>query len=139
MKTITPFLLRFILVITLLTIAFRFFLSYGINHESLVLIILSAVLYGVFMFVSGWYFGKKDAEYLPLYDVGFRMHLSTYTVHNGISMLWFAFGFNSSVENVSVVYITAIAWGTILLVHLGFFIWTRQHTIKNLHREDLFD
>lgn len=139
MKTITPFLLRFILVITLLTILFRFFLSYGITHESLVLIILSASLYGVLMFVSGWHFGKKDSEYLPLYDVGFRFHLATYIVHNGISMLWFAFGFNSPMEKVSVVYITAIVWVVILLVHLAFFIGTRRYAIKNLHRDNLFE
>ena len=87
MKTITQYLLRFALTATVLTIIFRYFLSYGIENQSGILITISAVTYGLLMFASGWYFGRKDGEYLPIYDVGFRFHLTTYLIHNGISLL----------------------------------------------------
>lgn len=45
MKTITPFLLRFALFASLLTIAFRFFISYGIDNKSTILVGIVAVVY----------------------------------------------------------------------------------------------
>lgn len=139
MKTITPYLLRFALTTTLLTIVFRFFLSYGIENQSGIIITTSAVTYGLLMFVTGWYFGRKDGEYLPIYDVGFRFHLTTYLIHNGISLLWLGLGFGSKYENLSVSIMVAIYWGIFLLLHFIFYIWARKNSIENLDKEDLFE
>lgn len=89
MKTITPFLLRFALFASLLTIAFRFFISYGIDNKSTILVGIVAVVYFLSLFFGGWYFGKKDGNYLPIYDVGFRFHLTIYLIYNVISEGWF--------------------------------------------------
>ncbi|NLC66924.1 MAG: hypothetical protein GX752_08365 [Clostridium sp.] len=139
MKTITPYLLRFALTTTLLTIVFRFFLSYGIENQSGIIITTSAVTYGLLMFATGWYFGRKDGEYLPIYDVGFRFHLTTYLIHNGISLLWLGLGFGSKYENLSVSIMVAIYWGIFLLLHFIFYIWARKNSIENLDKEDLFE
>jgi hypothetical protein len=139
MKTITHFLLRFALTATALTIVFRYFLSYGIENKSSILIALSAILYGVAMFISGWLFGKKDEEYLPIYDVGFRFHFTTYLIHNLISLLWFGFGFNSHFEKIETIYTTAIIWGAFLIGHFLIFLWARKNSINNLDKEDLFE
>ena len=139
MKTITPYLLRFALTTTLLTIVFRFFLSYGIENQSGIIITTSAVTYGLLMFATGWYFGRKDGEYLPIYDVGFRFHLTTYLIHNGISVLWLGLGFGSKYENLSVSIMVAIYWGIFLLLHFIFYIWARKNSIENLDKEDLFE
>ncbi len=139
MKTITPYLLRFALTTTLLTIVFRFFLSYGIENQSGIIITTSAVTYGLLMFATGWYFGRKDGEYLPIYDVGFRFHLTTYLIHNGISLLWLGLGFGSKYENLSVSIMVAIYWGIFLLLHFIFYIWVRKNSIENLDKEDLFE
>ncbi len=139
MKTITPFLLRFALTATVLTIIFRYFLSYGIENKLSVIIIISAIIYGIAMFISGWYFGKKDGEYLPIFDLGFRFHFATYLIHNLISFLWFIFGFNSHYERIETIYITAIIWGAFFFVHFLFFLWARKNSISNLYKEDLFE
>ena len=139
MKTITPYLLRFALTTTLLTIVFRFFMSYGIENQSGIIITTSAVTYGLLMFATGWYFGRKDGEYLPIYDVGFRFHLTTYLIHNGISLLWLGLGFGSKYENLSVSIMVAIYWGIFLLLHFIFYIWARKNSIENLDKEDLFE
>uniref|UniRef100_UPI004048EA0B hypothetical protein n=1 Tax=Mariniflexile sp. TaxID=1979402 RepID=UPI004048EA0B len=139
MKTITPYLLRFALTATLLTIVFRYFLSYGIENQSGIIITTSAVTYGLLMFASGWYFGRKDGEYLPIYDVGFRFHLTTYLIHNGISLLWIVLGFGSKYENLSVSIMVAIYWGIFLLLHFIFYVWARKNSIENLDKEDLFE
>ena len=136
MKTITPFLLKFALV---LAIIFRYLLSYGIDHKTYIVITLAVVLYGIGMFVSGWYFGIKDGEYLPIHDVGFRFHFTTYLIHNLISELWFVFGFNSSYERVRIIHITAIIWGFFLLCHFLFFLRARKNSIDNLDKTSLFE
>lgn len=139
MKTITSPLLRFALTATLLTIVFRYFLSYGIENQSGIIITISAITYGLFMFVSGWYFGRKDVEYLPIYDVGFRFHLTTYLIHNGISLLWIGLGFGSKYENLNLSIMVAIYWGIFLLIHFVFFLWARKNSINNLDKEDIFE
>ena len=89
--------------------------------------------------VEWWYFGKKDREQLPIYDIGFRFHLTTYVVHNLISLAWFEFGFASTYERRSSIVMTAIIWGVFLFHHAVFIFWTRKKTIKGLDKENLFD
>lgn len=140
MKTIvTKYLLGFAFAITILTIIFRYFLSYGIENKMTSIIVLSAVIYSISMFMSGWYFGKKDGEYLPIFDVGFRFHLTTYIVHNLISELWFVFGFNSHYENVSIIHATAMYWGIFLVLHFVFYLWARKKSINGLNKDELFE
>ena len=139
MKSITNYLLKFALVATVLSIFFRYFLSYGIDNKSTFTIILSATLYGVGMFASGWHFGKKEWHYLPLYDVGFRFHFTTYLIHNLISELWFLFGYNSHYERVNIVHTTAIIWGIFICFHFIMFLKARKTTINNLDKSDLFE
>lgn len=139
MKTITTYLLRFALTATILTIIFRYFLSYGIENNSGITIVLSAIIYGIAMFISGWYFGKKDGDYLPIFDAGFRFHLATYIVHNVISLLWIGVGFGSVYEKFSVSVMVAIFWGFFLLLHFIFYLLSRKNSINNLSKEDIFD
>ena len=139
MKTITTYLLRFALTAAMLTIVFRYFLSNGIENNSGITIALSAIIYGIAMFIAGWYFGKKDGDYLPIFDVGFRFHLATYIVHNVISLLWIGLGFGSKYEKLSVSVMVAIIWGFFLLLHFIFYLLSRKNSINNLSREDIFD
>lgn len=139
MKTITQYLIKFAIIATLLTIVFRYALTFGIDNKSNLIVMLSAILYGIAMYLAGWVFGKKDREHLPIYDVGFRFHLTTYLIHNIISELWFVFGFNSKSENITVIHSTAIIWGLFLVGHFIFFLWTRKNAIHNLDKEDLFE
>ncbi|MFW6371519.1 MAG: hypothetical protein ACOC10_09995 [Bacteroidota bacterium] len=124
---------------TVLTIIFRYFLSYGIEKQFGIIIIISAAAYGLLMFAFGWYFGRKDGEYLPIYDVGFRFHLTTYLIHNGLSLLWIGLGFGSKYENLNVSIVVAIYWGIFLLIHFIFFLWARKNSINNLDKEDIFE
>jgi len=140
MKTLTtPYLLRFALVAIVLTIVFRYFLSYGIESRTTGVIVLSAIGYGVGMFFAGWHFGKKDGEFLPIADVGFRFHLTTYIVHNVLSELWFVAGFNSRYEKISTIHAITACWGVFLLLHLVFYLWARKRSIDGLRKEDLFE
>lgn len=140
MKTLlTKNLLTFTWVTLLLTIIFRAGLSTAITNKMTIAIILCAVIYAILMWFNGRYFGKKDYEYLPLYDVGFRFHLSTFIAHNTVSLLWFVFAFESKYENIKVIYITALIWLFFLILHFLYFLSIRKSSIKNLDKDNLFE
>ena len=74
MKTlITPNLLKFTLTTAILTIIFRIGLSTSITSKMIIAVVISALVYAIFMWFNGFYFGKKEYEYLPIYDIGFTM------------------------------------------------------------------
>ena len=135
-KFITPSLLKFAVAATALTIIFRFFLSYGIDNQSKIIIVLSSVFYFTGMFVSGFYFGKKDGNFLPIYDVGFRFHFTTYLVFISISELWF---FLKLGEIEYTIHRTALIWGVFLLLHFFLFLIMRKKSFKGLDKAELFE
>ena len=140
MKTlITPNLLKFTLTTVILTIIFRIGLSTSITNKMIIAVIISAVVYAILMWFNGSYFGRKENEYLPIYDIGFRFHLSTFLAHNVVSVLWFVFGFESHYENIKTIYITALIWSVFLILHLVYFLYVRKSSIKNLDKDDLFE
>ncbi len=74
-----------------------------------------------------------------LYDIGFRFHLTTYVVHNAITLLWLGLGFGSQYEDMKFSVMVAIYWGILLFIHFIFFLWSRKNSIKNLDKKDLFE
>ena len=140
MKTfITNNLLKFTFVTIILTILFRIILSASITNKMTLTVILCSIVYGILMWSNGKYFGRKEYEYLPIYDIGFRFHLFTFLAHNLVSVLWFVFAFESKYENIKVIYITALIWSVILIIHLIYYLSVRKETIKNLDKENLFE
>jgi hypothetical protein len=140
MKTfITNNLLKFTFVTIILTILFRIVLSTSIANKMTLAVILCSIAYGILMWSNGKYFGRKEYEYLPIYDIGFRFHLFTFLAHNLVSVLWFVFAFESKYENIKVIYITALIWSVFLIIHLIYYLSVRKSSIKNLDKENLFE
>lgn len=140
MKTfITNNLLKFTFVTIILTILFRIVLSTSITNKMTLAVILCSIVYGILMWSNGKYFGRKEYEYLPIYDIGFRFHLFTFLAHNLVSVLWFVFAFESKYENIKVIYITALIWSVFLIIHLIYYLSVRKSSIKNLDKENLFE
>ena len=75
---LTANLLKFTLSAIVLTILFRIALSSFITNKMIGALLISAIAYGILMWISGYFFGKKDYENLPIHDVGFRFHLATF-------------------------------------------------------------
>ena len=140
MKTlITPNLIKFTSTAVILAILFRLALSTSITNKMIIYVILSSLIYGLLMWFNGSYFGRKEYENLPIYDIGFRFHLSTFLAHNLISVFWFLLGFESKYENIKIIYITALIWSVFLLIHLVYYLSVRKSTINNLDKDDLFE
>lgn len=138
MKTITKELMNFALTFGLGALVFRYLLSHLLDSESSVSIWVLSVGYFVFNFLIGWYFGKREYMLLPLYDIGFRVHFTTYLIFNLVSFAWFCAGFHSRFERPEHFYYTALYWGIALAIHFLFFISAKRKTIRGLHKKDLF-
>lgn len=136
---ITKNLIKFSITAFVLASLFRVGLSYSLAHEMFTFVWVVAAVYFVAMFASGWYFGKKDHEYLPIFDIGFRFHLATFVIHNGVSELWFLLGLNSERESVKSIHTTVLIWSLFLIFHFLFFLWAKKKSIKNLDRTELFE
>jgi len=139
MTVLTKTLRNFAIFFLVGTIVFRFCLSHFIDNHSYPLIWTSAVLFFVYNFGIGWYFGKKDHETLPIFDIGFRFHLVTYLIFNIVSEIWFLMGFQSQFETIVTIHCTAIIWGTFVLIHGIFYLIARRRSINGLNRSELFE
>ena len=135
----TPNLLKFSLVAIVLTIIFRAGLSTYLSNSASIIVPAIAITYGALMWFNGYYFGRKEYEFLPMYNIGFRFHLSTFLTHNIVSILWFVFAFNSKKENIKTIYATALVWLLFIIIHYICYLVAKKSTIKNLHKKNLFE
>ncbi len=139
MKVLTKNLILFVLFFFAGAILFRYGLSYFLENRLFSQVWITAVVYFFYNFGIGWHFGKKDYESLPLYDVGFRFHFAAYVVFILVSELWFLFGYHSQIENIKTVHYTALFWGVGVVIHFIFYLISRKHSIKGIHKSDIFE
>ncbi|TXD48500.1 MULTISPECIES: hypothetical protein [unclassified Polaribacter] len=70
MKSIlTTNLIKYTLTTLVLAIIFRVGLSASIAHKMMIAVIACAIVYAILMWFNGSYFGKKEYEYLPIFDI----------------------------------------------------------------------
>lgn len=139
MKPINKYVVLYAVSILVWTVLFRASLSYSLGLDSTLGAIATIIFYFLSMYLSGWFFGKKANEYLPLAKTSFMFHLITYFVHNGVSYLWFKFGFASTFEQYRVIKSSAIYWGCILLVHIIVYVMKSKDRIKSIPKEEIFE
>jgi hypothetical protein len=139
MKLITRNLLKFATLFAIGSVLFRMGLSWSIAQHAVVQIWAFAILYFIFNAGIGWFFGKKDYEFFPINDIGFRFHFATYFVFNAIWELWFAFGLESRGESVKTAHLIALFWGIFLLFHFIIYLVNRKNSIQGLDKSEIFE
>jgi len=139
MKIITKNLIRFAIVFTIGAIVFRYGLSHFLTNHWFNQVWIIAVVYFFFNLGIGWFYGKKDYETLPLFDIGFRFHFTTYLLFNIVSELWYHFGYPSQFESIKSIHQTAIFWGIGLIVHFIVYLIVRNRTISGIERSEIFE
>lgn len=137
--TITKPLVQFILVTTLLTILFRISLSELLNNQLWNLVFIPPLIYFILMYFSGRFFGIKEYEYLPIGDIGFRFHLSTFVVFFTVSYSMSYLEYMSSSEPKGIIDTTLLIWGILLFSHFVFYQKFKRNNIKGINKEDIFD
>ncbi len=139
MKLVTKNLMFFAFFFFIGAVVFRYGLSYFLENLRYNQVWIITVLYFVFNFAIGWFFGKRDRELLPLYDIGFRFHFVTYLIFNSVSLFWFLCGFHSQSENIRAIFTMIIFWGIGLLIHYIFYLLARKKTINGINKEEIFE
>ena len=140
MKTsITKPLVQFIVVTTLLTILFRISLSELLKEQLWNFVLIPPIIYFILMYVSGRFFGIKEFDYLPLGDLGFRFHVSTFIVFFAVSYLMYFLKYMSNSEPRGILDITLLIWGLLLFTHFIFYQKFKRNNIKGISKEDIFE
>ena len=93
------------------------------------------MIYIATIFASALVISQKDKS--ENY-AGFKYHLLTYVIVNGIPLILAAFGIIER-ATIGIVIGTMIFWGVGLLFHLGmYFFMFRKKKIGNYEKEDIF-
>ena len=137
--TITKSLIQFITVTTFLTVIFRISLSEFLNEQLWSFVFIPPLIYFILMYVSGRYFGIKEYKYLPIGDIGFRFHVSTFIVFLIVSYLMYYLGYMSNSEPRGILDITISIWGIFLIIHIILFFKSKNDNIMGINKEDIFD
>ena len=133
-----PILIQFIVAIALWNILFRFSLSYVLENEFWIGAIVPSVIFFLFMYQTGRYFGLKQWNELPV-DTSFTYHLSTFLVFFLVSYGFYFLGLLSKYEPINSLNYTLVFWGIGLFVHFLYYRKEMKNSIKGLDREQLFD
>jgi hypothetical protein len=140
MKTnITKPLVQFIVMTTLLTILFRISLSELLNGQLWNFVFIPPIIYFILISVSGRFFGIKEYEYLPIGDIGFRFHISTFIVFFTVSYSMYYLDYMSNSEPRGILDTTLLIWGILLLTHFIFYQKNKRNNIKGINKEDIFE
>jgi hypothetical protein len=137
--TITKPLIQFIVVTTILTVLFRISLSELLNRQLWNYVFIPPVIYFISMFLTGRYFGKKDYEFLPIGDIGFRFHLSTFVVFFTVSYSMYYLEYMSNSEPRGILDTTLLIWGILLFTHFVFYQKSKRNNIRGINKEDIFE
>jgi len=130
--------LKFAGLFFILTIFLNAGITVLLNLEEFTLVWALALLYGIPVFIIGWIFGKKDNETLPLAITGFKFHLITYIIVNGVLLSKHFLGLASNYEKIETVYQTIIFWGLGLLLHFTIYLFKKGKTIRGIKQSEIF-
>jgi hypothetical protein len=139
MKSITTYQIGFAALAIGITILFRYLLTFFLNQQQYVLTWILAALYFVCMFSTGWYFGKKANQSLPIASLTFRFHLYTFIIFSFISLLWFKLNLAGVHENFESFKTGTFIWSILLLLHFGMYLLKGRNTIKGIAKTDIFE
>jgi hypothetical protein len=139
MKILSLNQLRFAAAFFVLTLFIQAAITILLNAEKFALVWIPIPFYIIIVFIAGWYLGRKDNEILPLAVTGFKFHLITYLVANGISLAKHQLGLASIYESINSVYLTIILWGLGLLLHYILFLIVRKGSIKGISKSEIFE
>lgn len=136
MKVFTKEFTTFLILATILTLTFRILLSNYLHGQNYTMVWVIAILYGLLMFVVGFYTGKNDVNEFSLARSFLKWHGGIFVIWGLISYLWMFFGNPAPTEKLSSLNLAMIIWaicGTIVY----FFI--KYYTVKGVDKSEIFE
>ena len=138
MKIFTKHIVVYAFLVAVYTLLFRVGLSYCLDQSEWTWLWVVAGLYGLMLFVSGWFLGKAEVMRNSFFDLGLRMHLTTYLIFAAISLGWFYLGNPNPNERIRDIILALTIWGVMVIIHVVVFLLTRKYTIRGIRKDELF-
>lgn len=135
MNFINRYVIRFALMAAIFSTTFYLAMEYFISTENPSMVWISAIVYGIVMFLSGLLVGRKD-----IYEgyIGVNYHLATYVVCNLMPIVLVAIGWLTVMGYKMILFIMAV-WGFSLLIHILAYVSRRKRNIKGFDKTELFE
>lgn len=135
MNFINKYIVAFMLIATVISTTFFLSTEYFITNSKYSMVWVCAILYAVFMFISGLFIGRKD-----IYEgyVGLNYHLSTYVVCNVVPHVLIGAGLVTTYTHQQI-FSMALFWGLFTIPHIIVFIVMRNRSIRGIDKKELFD
>jgi hypothetical protein len=134
MKTITKNLWLFILITTIASLIFFYFLYNAIDAEHYNLIFIYCPVFSIVLFFSGFLLGKNDSLRKTRNDLGFSYHLANYIIVNIINAIWVFGRYGTNRQQVIMVVSQILIWGIFLLAHYYF----SRKSLKGYPKKSIF-
>lgn len=135
MNFINRYVIRFAIMAAIFSTTFYLSMEYFISVENPRMVWVSAIIYGIVMFLSGLIVGKND-----IYEgyIGVNYHLSTYVICNIVPLVLIGIGWLTVMGYKMIFFIMAV-WGVSLLIHILAYIARRKRNIKGYDKKELFE
>lgn len=72
-----------------------------------------------------------------IHDIGFRWHCTTYMLYNGVNIIAYYVGLNTT--NLKAIGFISLFWGIGLLVHFIFFLTNQRNSIRGYDKDEIFN
>jgi site-specific recombinase len=119
----------------LFSITFFYFLHSDLKAESYENIWWYAVMFGVYLFISGLLLGYKDSVRETKLDLGYRYHLMTFIIVNAVGLISLLIFFGINRDSLISSGIGFFFWAIGLFVHYRL----SSKTIKGMDKDKIFD
>jgi len=139
MKVFSKQFIIFLILFASYTIVFRIGLSHFLREYQPTWLGFISIFYGVIIFITAFILGWSDGQKNVFFDIGLRWNLGSLIIWSVISALWLLLGHPADLESVYQLIHPLFIWGSIAIVHTGFFLWLRRKTIKGIHKSEIFE
>lgn len=135
MNFFNRYVLGYALVVFITTVLFYFTLDFLIGAKIAWAIILLAITYGVVLFLSALFIGKRDI-YEGYY--GLNYNLTTYLICNSICLVLILTGLIDH-DQIYGFYSMAISWGIGVVIHFFIYLVLRKRSVRGFDKKEIFD
>ena len=132
-------LLWFALTLIIVTVAFMYLRAYFFEQNQIGVAGIAGLVYGLSFPIFALVFGGKNLLKNLLCKIGFYYNLIAYIIYGVISEMWFLLNFASEYKLIWNIHRNLILWGLALVIHFILFRYLRQSTLKDIHKEEIFD
>ncbi|MBL4625257.1 MAG: hypothetical protein JKY42_08990 [Flavobacteriales bacterium] len=117
------------------SISFFYYLNSSLHEKSYDFLTLSAVLFGLLIFIAGYILGYKDPIRNSRNNISFQYHLTTFIVVNSVGIPWLFISRGLNTSSLISASLQLFPWAIGLLIHFYF----SSKSIKGMDKEEIFD